>query len=209
MPGGIGMRLHPAVVTIVTPPTCQVQLLDTGQTINDVVRPTISGLATGYHWIPAAGDRVVLSYWVDSTPFILCGLSAWRDLVGSIPAGLAGEQFLYGPAGQVLSLVQGGNVAVTLAAGKSMTVKVGTSGPVTIGPSLGDPSMIGIDGPQGQYIQFEGVNGDMLVIPGAGGHLYLGGVSATAVARVGDTVSVNLTTGNGTITSGSAILRTP
>lgn len=104
------MQLHPAKVLIATPPTYQVQLLDTGRVLL-VAQPTISGaLAVGYFGILGVGDRVIVAYWADATPFILCGLSAWRDGLANLPTGQGHEQFLYGPTGNVLKLIQSGAV---------------------------------------------------------------------------------------------------
>ena len=146
------MYLHPAKVLVATPPTYQVQLLDTGRVLANVVQPTITGSLLGYLFIPAVGDRVIVTYWADATPFILCGLSAWSQQIASIPTGQPHEQFIYGPHGQVLAQYVGGDMDLTAPNG---IVRLATSG-------------------------------------------------GAAVARVGDSVSVSLSTGNGTITGGSA-----
>lgn len=103
------LRLYPAKVTALTYPTLQVLNLSTGRTVNGVVRPTISGLTTGYHWLPNIGDRLILTYWA-GTPMALCGLSAWGQLLASLPTGQPDEQFLYGPTGNVLRAIQSGAV---------------------------------------------------------------------------------------------------
>ena len=107
------MQLHPAKVLGATPPVFQVQLLDTGRTLDGVVQPTLSGtLSAGYVGILGVGDRVIVAYWADATPFILCGLSAWRDQLASVPIGQAHEQFIYGPTGNVLKMVASGLIQV-------------------------------------------------------------------------------------------------
>ena len=148
------MQLHPATVTAVNLPYVQVYLLDQGRALNSLVRPTLAGKSTGYHPMPAVGDRVVVAYWDAVTPFILCGLSAWStDVAATLPTGQSGEQYLLGPDAQIISLLVGGDATVQA-----------PSGVVRLGLASG----------------------------GAG------------VARVGDSVSVNLSTGNGTITAGSS-----
>lgn len=104
------MYLHPAKVLVATPPTFQVRLLDTGRVLANVVQPTISGSFFGYFFVPGVGDRVIVTYWADATPFILCGLSAWAQQIASIPTGQEHEQFIYGPSGNVLKLVQSGAI---------------------------------------------------------------------------------------------------
>lgn len=107
------MQLHPAKVLVAAPPVYQVRLLDTGRTLDGVVQPTISGgLSAGYFGILGVGDRVIVAYWADATPFILCGLSAWRDQLASVPIGQAHEQFIYGPTGNVLKMVASGSIEI-------------------------------------------------------------------------------------------------
>lgn len=112
------MQLHPAKVLVATPPTYQVQLLDTGRTLAGLVQPTLNGsLVAGQFGILGVGDRVIVAYWADATPFILCGLSAWRDQLASVPTGLPHEQYLYGPTGSVLKMITSGAVEIGAPAG--------------------------------------------------------------------------------------------
>lgn len=104
------VQLQPGKILVAAPPLFQVQLLDTGRVLDGVVQPTITGSLLGYIWIPAVGDRVIIAYWADATPFILCGLSARDRTIGDIPIGLPGEQFLYGPTGNVLKMIQSGSI---------------------------------------------------------------------------------------------------
>jgi hypothetical protein len=129
------LQLYPAVVLAAPPnsPFLQVRNLSTGRVLVNVVRPTISGLATGYHWQPAVGDRLIITYW-SGTPIALCGLSAWDRLIGSVPIGEPAEQFLYGPTGAVLRMVASGAIEVGApATGFKRVVLDGDPVSVTVG----------------------------------------------------------------------------
>jgi len=107
------MDLHPARVTSVNPPYVQVYLLETGRALNNILRPTPSGQRSGYHWMPAVGDRVLVTYWSDGVPYILAGFSVAGDATAALlPSLQATEHALYGPTGNLIRFITNGTVQV-------------------------------------------------------------------------------------------------
>lgn len=199
----MSLELHPAVVLAVTPPYVQVQLLDTNTTLSNVPPFTLFGLTTGYFAGLAVGDRVIVTHWA-GLPMVLCGLSAWSAAKAAlIPSLGSHEQAIYGPTGQVLKMVTAGDIDITINASQKVKLTVGALGTLTIGESSADNTQIGVNGPNGQYVQLNATNADMVVNTPTG-HVYVGAAPYAAAARAGDPVSVSLVSGSGSITGGSS-----